>query len=1031
MKKNILLILLACLPLSFVDAQPQSKAQIDEIVLEGRDLVGAGKYVEAADKFEKALSFYRKNPGRYQQKMINARLWIARCIRYNYQYQQSLDSFLAIAPLEPVMEHSMDRLGLNIGLGVCYYKLNQYQKAKNFLKKAEQIFSDNPPDDKYQPMTNAYKFLGHIYRGEAKADSAIHYYEKGLQYNIDYFDTKIHPDVGLDYIVLGTAYQASGRLSESIEHFEEGINIIKSASGPEHKSLMQGYAYLSVTYSMIGELYKAEAYFKQAEAITRKYYPPDHIYFAVLYSNGGDLYRKLEDFDTAFEMLKKAEIIYKKKLPEGHLKIGTNMLNMAILLSKSERHREALDYAGQAAQVMVQSNGAEFYELANAYNAEGMAYMGLKEYGKAFSAFDKSLKVAEQNFVRPKLNFASPNFNKAEILSEQKKYREAIDYFNIALEGLAFDENEPYPIHEVGWVNYLLEMLSSRASTYMELFQQSGEIRYLEKSLRDYQLGMGVFSDVFSYFREADIANLINQLYYFMEEAVAAHYKASVSSGNKVYLKQAYELLERSKSILLYKAALKNTAQTYAAVSGEMLDKETELKLDIAELAARVDEARQQGMSKEDTAFINLSAELAAEQEKLDIFLRELETEYPSYYRLKYNFQVIGVEHIQSKLQSDEAHIAYFMPEELHLAFVITKNDFRVVELSADYPITEWCQRLCHAIYDTPGDDDAYATYGYGLYQKLLQPLGELPLKCTIVPDGALYYLPFGVLLAAPPEDQKAYHKHEYLLKKHQFAYSFSATLTETMASQPLNNKGLLVVAPAFPADNESEFGNYRRDNLAPLMYNRKEGEAITAIMGGSLMDGNQASVNAFRERAAQYSLFHFATHAKAEDYNSDYSYLAFAGAQSDSDSGKIYLRDLYALQLPAEMVVLSACETGLGEFRQGEGVLSLARGFAYAGARSIITSLWAANDASTARLMERYYQHLKEGLPKDAALRRAKLDYLEAATEAEDAHPFKWGGFIAIGDMSPITSSDSRWWLWALAGVLVIGLLAYVRRKA
>jgi len=129
------------------------------------------------------------------------------------------------------------------------------------------------------------------------------------------------------------------------------------------------------------------------------------------------------------------------------------------------------------------------------------------------------------------------------------------------------------------------------------------------------------------------------------------------------------------------------------------------------------------------------------------------------------------------------------------------------------------------------------------------------------------------------------------------------------------------------------------------------------------------------------------------------YCYLAFTQT-SDTLDRKLYVRDLYNLKLNADMVVLSACETGLGELQQGEGILSLARGFAYAGAKSIISSLWSVNDKSTADIMTSFYSHLKEGKTKDDALRRAKLDYL---SQNPNAQPFYWAAFTAVGDMKPI----------------------------
>ena len=113
-------------------------------------------------------------------------------------------------------------------------------------------------------------------------------------------------------------------------------------------------------------------------------------------------------------------------------------------------------------------------------------------------------------------------------------------------------------------------------------------------------------------------------------------------------------------------------------------------------------------------------------------------------------------------------------------------------------------------------------------------------------------------------------------------------------------------------------------------------------------------------------------------------------------------MRDIYNLSLNADLVVLSACETGIGELKRGEGIISLARAFAYAGAKSIVTTLWSVDDARTKDLMVFFYRNLLQGMPKDEALARARSDYFEKYKGA-NAHPYFWAGFVGIGDMEGI----------------------------
>ncbi|MCB9292028.1 MAG: CHAT domain-containing protein [Lewinellaceae bacterium] len=1031
MNKLFLPSLLFLLLSSTLFSQPSSEQQARQALQEGEELSRERKYEAANQKFEQALAFFERDFASFRPQIFQAKMGLARNCRQVLKYDQALSIYQSIIPWKASAASKKQQLELETGIGICYYKQNQPDLALRHLKKAEDAYRVDPPWEKFFPISQAYSFLGNIYRNRSMPDSAIYYYRKTVETNVNFYGTEKQAEVGLNYIVLGTAYNQNDQFREAVEYYDKGVKIILETQGPGHQDLMQGYTYLSAAYARIGELHKAEAYFKQAQAILHKHFPPGHIYQAVLCSNGGELYRMMSDYETAAELQRLALSIFEKNLPPGHLNIAVAHFNLALVLNDLKRYIEAAGHLEKCIQYVVEKHGEEHYPLALSYNGLGQAYIGLKDYPRALNALDKSLEIAERTSVRPHLNFASPNYNKGEIFLEQGKYGEAIRHYGLALEGLGYNGEAPGEVFDYKRVKTLLEILDARARAYQEQFRQTQNEESLSRSLRDYRSGMEILDHVVKSFREEDIASLAGEFYSFMESAVGAHCEAYWQTGERRYLEQAFELAERSRAVLLRKAALHNTARAYADIPEQTLAEEQEIKRRIAGLAAAVDEAVQEGKPKTDTAVLNLNARLAEEQAQLEAFLKQLEEDYPRYYRLKYDFRVLPVEEVQASLRPGQAQVAYFIGNRLRLAFVFTSDDFRAAQLPADYPLADWCRQLCQSIYGESPDAGAYVQNAHRLYQKLVQPLEPLPEQLTVIPDGPLYYLPFEVLLSNLPEQPEAFHSHPYLLHRYQMAYSFSITLTQAMVRQPAKGERMLVVAPSFGPAQETPYDNYRRDNLGPLLYNGQEAQAIRGIMGADLLAGEEASLEAFREKAAGYGIFHFATHAKADDYDSDYSYLAFAGAGQDEPNAKFYLRDLYALHLPARMVVLSACETGLGEFRRGEGVLSLARGFAYAGARSIVTSLWATNDQATARLMEAYYQHLREGKTIDGALRQAKLDYLAAATDPAEAHPFKWGAFIAIGDMDALSAGGGGLWRWVLVGSVGVLFFLLLRRRS
>ncbi|MEL7339375.1 MAG: CHAT domain-containing protein, partial [Bacteroidota bacterium] len=154
-------------------------------------------------------------------------------------------------------------------------------------------------------------------------------------------------------------------------------------------------------------------------------------------------------------------------------------------------------------------------------------------------------------------------------------------------------------------------------------------------------------------------------------------------------------------------------------------------------------------------------------------------------------------------------------------------------------------------------------------------------------------------------------------------------------------------------------------------------------------------------------------------------------GAESTASGGRLMLRDLYAMDIPAELVVLSACETGIGRFSRGEGLLSLARGFSYAGTHSLLATLWRIPDGEVNQdLLPNFYQALQEGNTKVEAIRSAQLSQIEDAFSEQMAHPFFWAAFTPIGDMRPLQHDNSLFWWGFVFGLLGVIAAAWWWRK-
>jgi len=234
-------------------------------------------------------------------------------------------------------------------------------------------------------------------------------------------------------------------------------------------------------------------------------------------------------------------------------------------------------------------------------------------------------------------------------------------------------------------------------------------------------------------------------------------------------------------------------------------------------------------------------------------------------------------------------------------------------------------------------------------------------------------------------------------------------------------SKGFLAIAPSYnPQIIKDSFG------LSVLRYNKEEAQKAAGYFRGKMLLSEEATKPNFLRVASKFNILHLAMHAQMNDEQPMLSNLLLSSSMEEEDQS-LYTYELYGLDLTAELTVLSACNTGAGKMVRGEGIMSLARAFQYAGCPNIITSLWTVDDQSTAELMDLFYEALVQDQNKGHALKIAKQRYLEQA-DPLFSHPFYWAGFILIGDNQPVSRVvNFPSWGYILIGVGLVLLIFLV----
>ncbi len=869
---------------------------------------------------------------------------------------------------------------------------NYQQAAQIYLRSNTQYIEPNL----FYQIGNASEMMG-LY------DQALYYY-KSLA-DTDQPSDMLNNRIGNVYLKLGDYDRALDYFNSALNHW----NAHKDSVTHYQKHIASGYDNLGMVAFYRGQYATAESYFIKSTKIWSNWYGPLHWDVAYGYQQMARAQAKLGNQKEALKNLEKGLTIRKKLYGKKGAEIASSYFFMAEIYRETNNCLQAVEYYNLSLNA-----GREFW-------ADGHPQLAGCYFGLASIALQKG------------------EFKQAELLISEGLFKQK---YEVSIADKPTEVRFYSPIMAFQFYQLKSELLEEKAKTY-KVRNAAVYLDLVKQALQSVEYGVEIERKIRASFQSVEdkiiLGNSANQMY---NRAVRLAVQLNLISKKANYKHLAFRFSEMHRARSLHEALASINSRNNSGLVDSAIAQERGLLAKIRVLENKIAVMNETTNKNERVELSNLLFTYKREYEGL---IEKIEQNNPQYYQLKHQTKIATVADIQKQMAAkNEMYVAYYFDEKQLYTFVVTPQDFKIKSTILFPNFKELLLRFLTKINNNdialnqlhnPTEIKRFATESHFWYNTLLgwalDNNTNEPQRLVIVADNILNRLPFEVLLTSKvPENKMQFQNLPYLILKYAVRYEYSGTiyLQTPLKIKPTHPKIYGGFAPIYSNSetrtlrSKSKF-NALRDELSPLKYNTTEVQTMAALFDGDVFIGERANTQNFKAELNNYKILHLAMHAFVNDTVNQLSALFFNDTKNAISPSVLYTEDIYALQMETDLLVLSACNTNVGEFVSGEGTMSLARAFRYAGCQNIVTSLWQVDDEAASQLMERFFGYIKKGHAKDDALRHAKIEYLK---EAKNPHPFYWGAFVLLGQPEPLFEKHRRnnWWL--LLGLPIIVFLGF-----
>lgn len=836
---------------------------------------------------------------------------------------------------------------------------------------------------------------------------------------------------------LGVVHYFLGDHPEALRWLNETIELADNSMPAEGEFYISVYNLMGGVYSSMAQEAQAASCYSKSLLISEKHFGKDHLNQAATLFNMGYSYYLLNELDKAAESIQKSLDLYITFEYDQSI-----LFHHYMILGEIYNNRIGIEYQQEALEICRSTVGEMHWKTAMVYSSIANVYFNQEKYDTAFAILQKSLKI--QDVSREDGISIIEDYNLASsILIQLRRYEDALHYndksiqLNKIIDNFKSERDESIDFDNAIDEYRLLTTLQIKGDIFYNQYLESAGRDDLDQSVFWYRKAAMLVRQIRKMqTHEKDKMEFSKTVKYIYAQNIAVNVRLNEIDNNPEWLYAAFNYSEKSKSYTLRELLNQSKAKVDMNLSVEIIQTEKEIDSTIASIQTEILTAK----SEEEEGFSDIvqwKAKLFETQKRRDSLEQEIETLYPQYYQLKYLESDLSVDEVQSFLPEKGNLLEFFVFEDKVFVFVISREDFRVNTLNVTN-LKDQVQRLRHHIIAK--NESAFATMAHQLYESLLAPVRESVKgdELTIIPDGILWHLPFGVLLTEPYQFQERL-RPPYLLNDYAVGYANSVNLLLNQQSRTNKEKEFLkdCIAFSYSAEGAEEIINHKiyslqtfRNSKVDLPGSRIEIDELSKMYDGQYYYQAQASESNFKTNVKDYRIVHLALHGDIDDQNSDNSRIYFfPETQDDLEDNILYSHELPQLDIPAELVVLNACSSGTGVLNEGEGILSLGRSFQHAGARSLVLSKWEVSDKTSPELMKYFYSNLRKGMRKSKALQKAQLEFLETS-DAFSKAPFYWANFFVLGNNDPISihvkASVGRILLSATLIIGIIGLLIF-----